>query len=240
MTLAQAIEPDEITYRVETPEWMLAFFSDIPATPERRQVERLIKEHQDEIVVHKHLQKLDPDWARYRELTSLNRIFMVMARRGDEIVGYIVLFVQRHLHDRKLRYSMDDLYYVERTERAVGIGRSMIACAEAEARRRGSRVNLLRAKIGSPTGKFLEMIGYRPFEMVWSQGSFATWAVVTVEVMAVVATVKAKAMTVAGAMALAHLVMGQQSLPQAWRVLRLETLVRLMPAVPVLPQQVAD
>ena len=158
-----------IEYRVESKEWMLEFFSDVPTTDDRDQMDRLTEKHQAEIVIHKHLQKRNADWKRYRELVNANRIFMVMARRDGNVVGYIVLFVQFHLHDRALKYSMDDLYYIDPAVRGVGLGSRMIEMAENEARRRGSRLNLLRAKVGTPAAAFLEHIGYHPFETVYAK-----------------------------------------------------------------------
>ena len=164
MTLA--LVEDSINYSIEPNGKMIEFFSDEPATPDRWQVERLIAKHQDEIVVHWHLQKLRPDWKRYRELVGQNRIFTVFAREGATIVGYIVVFVLRHLHDKELTYSMDDLYYIDPTARGAAIGAGMIMAAEREAKRRGSRLMTLRAKVGSPAHAFLHRIGYHDFEMV--------------------------------------------------------------------------
>ena len=168
MTLAEQVKYD-ITYRVESKDWLMGFFSDIPTTPDRLQVEALIKKHQDEIVVHKHLQRLDPDWKRYRELVQQNRIFVIFARDEYEIVGYIVVFVLRHLHDRTLVYSMDDLYYIEQTQRGAGIGAGMIAAAERHAKKLGSRLMTLRAKKDSRAARFLQLIGYHEFETVYAK-----------------------------------------------------------------------
>ena len=158
-----------IDYVVCTQAYLQQLFSDDEKTDARKQLEALTQKHQDEIVVHKHVQKLNPDWPRYRELARQDRIFMVLAFSAGKIVGYIVVFVQKHLHDRELIYAMDDLYYIDPDVRGAGLGAGLITAAEKEAVRRGAKLLLLRTKQHTNFGGFLEHIGYRPFETVYTK-----------------------------------------------------------------------
>lgn len=149
-------------------DWLIEFFTD-PNHPVRLKMQPLIEAHQEEIVLHKHVQKLNPDWPRYAELAKTGRIFMVFGFADDELIAYALMFVQKHLHDKELVYALDDVYYVKQDERQAGTGAKLIAQCEEEARARGAKLITMRTKLHRSHIAFFEFNGYHQFEMVMAK-----------------------------------------------------------------------
>lgn len=89
--------------------------------------------HWDEICARKDAMRIDPDLERYRAAELSGRLVVVTARDAGTLVGYVVYFVDRHLHYRGLIMACQDLTYLHPAYRKGKTAMRMIDAAERAA-----------------------------------------------------------------------------------------------------------
>lgn len=68
--------------------------------------------HYDEIAEDKERIPLDPDWQKYTRLADLGNLSITTARKDGELVGYVFVFIDTHLHYRTTLVAQFDLYFL--------------------------------------------------------------------------------------------------------------------------------
>lgn len=106
----------------------------------------LLREHWEEIARHKDLLVLNPDWDTYAKLAEIDRLLILEAWAGDELVGYSVNIVVPHLHYRDVLVCQNDVLFVSMAHRATRTGIRLMRETEVEAKRRGCKLVLWHAK----------------------------------------------------------------------------------------------
>lgn len=80
--------------------------------------------------------RLELDYSIYEALSQAGS-FAYLAKDGDVLAGYVVVFMTMVPHT-SARIATNDVIYVRPSYRPRGIGGRLIVLAEAEARRRGA------------------------------------------------------------------------------------------------------
>src|SRR5579871_5754748 len=93
------------------------------------------------------LDRLNPDWDKYEQMQKTDRLHLVKARLGGELVGYSAHMVYQHLHYKHVLCAEDDVHYIRPHLRTHGIGQAMRAFAIRTLRERGVKLVLARFKI---------------------------------------------------------------------------------------------
>lgn len=122
----------------------------------------------DSVMPYKDLLPLDPDWERYEALEKMGWLLVLGAFTEDnEMVGYSVGTVSRHMHCREvLYYHNESLFVLPGHGRA---GRDLVEQTEVEVAKRGARFVCWHAKKGSPLDHLLNGRGYRAEEVLYTR-----------------------------------------------------------------------
>lgn len=92
----------------------------------------LVRQHWEEVGVHKDKMPLDCDWERYQALEDGKILKILAARRDDVLVGYNSFMVLPHLHYATTVHALGDAIFVPRALRHTGIGVELIDRAERD------------------------------------------------------------------------------------------------------------
>lgn len=127
-------------------------------------------EHWREVALDQDIVPLDMDLARYAEAAREGRLHLVTARRDGLMIGYLVAFVQPHLHYASTIFATCDLYYLRPEARTGWRGVTLFRVAERTLRERGAVILQAATKIHvSPvTGRTLD-IGPILERLGWTQ-----------------------------------------------------------------------
>lgn len=142
---------------------------DITLTDHLDGMTDLLREHWDEIARNKSLMVLAPDHERYKALEDSGALFTLgVFDAADQLVGYSVNLIDQHLHYSGLRYSANDVLFLQRQHRG-GFGRLLIEATEHRARELGSKLHLWHAKGDTALQGLLERGGYPVQDIVFSK-----------------------------------------------------------------------
>ena len=129
----------------------------------------LLRLHYDEIAPHKDIFKLNPDVEAYRQMDRAGSLCIVTARAQGVLVGYIVMFIKRHLHYKDTYVATDDIHFIHPLYRKGSLGLRLIAAAEKEMVVRKVKIMILRTKAAHNHGLLFERLGYAPLDIVYSK-----------------------------------------------------------------------
>lgn len=106
----------------------------------------------------------DPDFEKYDTLALVGGLLVVTARRGFELVGYAVVLIQSHLHQRSILWGSFDSYWLHKDARGPGVFPHLIQAAEAEMKELGVQKILATEKNDT---LLFQRLGYRSSERVY-------------------------------------------------------------------------
>lgn len=133
------------------------------------QADRLFSEHWDEIALNKQVMVLKPDGERYLSIEKAGGLFILVAYKDGELVGYSVNFVLNHLHYADLCIASNDLLFVAKAHRKSRLGLQLIKATEREAKTRGARLVLWHAKPETALVELMPKLGYRVQDIIYSR-----------------------------------------------------------------------
>lgn len=90
----------------------------------------LVRQHWEEVGVHKDKMPLACDWDRYQQVEDAGFLKILAARRGDELIGYNSFMVMPHLHYMTTLTALGDAIFVPVHLRRTGVGVELIDLAE--------------------------------------------------------------------------------------------------------------
>jgi hypothetical protein len=93
-------------------------------------VERLLEAHWKEVALYKGEVALEPDLGRYQVMEAQNRLVIVTAREGGEVVGYSIFLLHHHLHYKSCLVASNDVIYLRPDKRGI-VGAKLIKRSEA-------------------------------------------------------------------------------------------------------------
>jgi len=109
---------------------------------------------------------LDQDGYAAAERAGAHALFT--ARDGGALVGYLSMFLRRHIHATVLSAYQDGIYLAP-THRQGWNAQGLISYADAWLRERGVGIVYHFAPTAHDYGPVLRGLGYNPTEIVWSR-----------------------------------------------------------------------
>lgn len=129
----------------------------------------LFDEHWDEVAKNKQLMKISPDYERYAALGKLGKLKSLVAYRGDEVVGYSVNILDKHLHYSDLAVAYNDLLFVKKEYRNSPVGLRLIRQTEKYMAEEGAQLMFWHAKEQTSLAKILPALRYNTHEIMFSK-----------------------------------------------------------------------
>lgn len=114
----------------------------------------LLEQHREELTTNKAMMALAPDVERYRAAEAAGALVSLVARVGEEIVGYSINFVGQHLHYSALRYAHNDVLFVTQGARA-SVGLRLLRATREACAEHGAQMIAWHAKPDTPLAKML-------------------------------------------------------------------------------------
>jgi len=124
--------------------------------------------HYDELCVTKEY-PLDPDWDSYVSLSKAGRVRTITVRNDAELIGYIVFFIQPHLHYKQCKTAFEDVYYVKPEYRKGRVGIKMFQYAESVLKGIGVNRMVLHTKVHMDNTRLLEYLKFKMTDKVFSK-----------------------------------------------------------------------
>ena len=75
--------------------------------------EKLFPEHYDELCVTKDF-PANPNYDAYKQMAQAGLLRCITCRADGELIGYIIFYVQPHLHYKDCLTAFEDLYFVKK------------------------------------------------------------------------------------------------------------------------------
>jgi hypothetical protein len=128
----------------------------------------LMREHWEEIVVDD--RTMDVDWDTVLDLERRGGVMTLTARDAttDELVGYAVFFLLRHLHAKATITAQNDVIFLRKTHRGGRNGMRFLKYCEAELTGVAHLV-LWHVKPATNFGPALEALGCRVHETIYAK-----------------------------------------------------------------------
>jgi N-acetylglutamate synthase-like GNAT family acetyltransferase len=143
-------------------------FSRVPIGPVADQLQVLAEREYDE-VGQKDLDRLNVDWARYRELDAAGKLATFIAKRDGNVVGYAVFVVQTHIHYQDALVAANSAVYVVPDARAGRVVLKLLRYAEIGLKAQGVKKVYYHVKREKDFGRLLEHLGYQDCERMFAK-----------------------------------------------------------------------
>jgi GNAT superfamily N-acetyltransferase len=124
--------------------------------------------HWEEIALDKDKIALEPDVDTFYALEHAGALQIVVARdEAEQVVGYHVSVVRRHLHYRSSLTAYVDMYFVHPEHRRGRAGIKLFLFAEQALRERGVQRIYTGTKLHKDVGRLLDFIGHKEIERLY-------------------------------------------------------------------------
>ena len=137
----------------------MIIYEDVDGTQFKEEFMRVLPAHYDELCITKQF-PFDPDWDAYDRMAQAGMLRTITVRNDAELIGYIVFYIQPHLHYKSCLTAYEDVYYVKPEYRKGRIGIKMFQYAEMALKRIGVNRIIVHTKIHLDNTKLLEYLGY--------------------------------------------------------------------------------
>lgn len=137
--------------------------------PNRACMDGLFKEHWEESAKNKALMVLKPDWPKYQMLEDMGHLVSLFAYKDEEIVGYSLNILSKHIHYADLVCAHNDVIYIDPANRNSPVGLKIIKATEKECLKRGAKLMLWHAKEDTALSKILPRLGCKVQEIMFSK-----------------------------------------------------------------------
>ena len=132
----------------------------------REELEPLLKIHWEEIALNKDKIPLDVDWESYLSLEKTGSLLTITARQNQELIGYAIWFIRKHLHYKQTSWAYNDVIYLKKEHRLIGTGGQLVRICEQVLTEMGVEKIQWHVKSTMNWTKLLENMGYQTEEYV--------------------------------------------------------------------------
>lgn len=133
----------------------------------------LFEEHHQELAIHKSAMILQPDRARYELFEEQGTLLVLGVWDEERMVGYSVNILQVHPHYTGLHVCTNDVFFLTKGARGLGLCRELLkeTCRSARLRAPAGEplLVMMHAKKDTPFGHILERHGYGVEEVTYSK-----------------------------------------------------------------------
>jgi GNAT superfamily N-acetyltransferase len=138
------------------------FFDILP------ELQNIFPLHYDELCVTKDF-PLDPDYDQYKRINDAKLLACVTCRCDDELIGYIVFFLQPHIHYRTCLTAFEDMYFVKPEYRKGRLGIRLFQYAEKVLKEIGINRIILHTKVHLDNSRLFEYLGYKNSDKIYTK-----------------------------------------------------------------------
>lgn len=110
--------------------------------------------------------KIDVDYDLFVMMQNAGRLLCCSAREDGKLVGYVVDFIQYHVHYKNVKIANNDAYYIVPEYRAK-CGRGLIKFIEKLEKKMEVYSRITRSKSSNNAARFYELMGYDQAEVAW-------------------------------------------------------------------------
>lgn len=135
----------------------------------RSRIEPLLCAHWGEVARHRSAVPLNPSWDYYYASEKIDRLVVVVAEHGVELVGYNVYFLAPMLHNMPTLLAKNDIIYIRPEYRRGSLAVRMMAMGESQAKRLGASIVSMHVKTDHDFSRLLLRAGYAEVETTFSK-----------------------------------------------------------------------
>lgn len=137
-------------------------------------LQELLREHWEDLAIHKDQMILDPDWDRYFAIEGAGFYRVWAARDGATLAGYVGWFLQPHIHYKSTRLAMEDLYLLSTPYRKGLAGVRMFKTALDALKELGVERVIVHSKVHYQAergglGPLFKRLGFVHMDELWSR-----------------------------------------------------------------------
>jgi hypothetical protein len=129
-------------------------------------IEPLLRQHYEELTLHKDRITLDPMWGEYKALEDLGRFALFTAREDGELVGYAAFFLVCHLHYAGTKMAINDVLFLRADKRRGTTGIKLLKFCEQALRELGTDKLTYHVKHSLDWSAILHRMGYADEEKI--------------------------------------------------------------------------
>ena len=132
----------------------------------KERIQPLIEAHWREIANYQDSVPLSPDWDMYQRLQDKGSLVIIIVEEDDQMIGYSVFIVVKHLHYTSLLVAQNDVLFLRADRRKAGIGLRLIT--ESEKILKTKNVNKVQwhVKLKHDFSPLLERMGYMKEDII--------------------------------------------------------------------------
>jgi GNAT superfamily N-acetyltransferase len=130
--------------------------------------EKLFPEHYDELCVTKDY-PANPNYDAYRQMGEAGLLRTITCRADGELVGYVIFYIQPHLHYKDCLTAFEDLYFVKKEYRKGRVGIRLFQYAEQVLKERGINRVVIHTKVHLDNSKLFEYLGYKHTDKIFTK-----------------------------------------------------------------------
>jgi len=123
------------------------------------EMKQLFPVHYDELCVTKDF-VLEPDYDAYKRLCDAGMLRCITCRVDSELIGYIIFYIQPHLHYKSCKTAFEDIYFITKEYRKGRIGIKLFQYAEKVLKDIGVNRIIMHTKIHLDNSRLFEYLGY--------------------------------------------------------------------------------
>ncbi|OYV92772.1 MAG: hypothetical protein B7Z60_10165 [Ferrovum sp. 37-45-19] len=127
-------------------------------------IKAIYRLHYDEIAEHKEVTAFGPDYENYQKMDDAGNMIVITVRESGELIGYMQIFIIKHLHYISVLSASADIYYIKKEFRQGSRGIGLFNFAVEEMKRRKVGRFYASCKLKHDVGPLLERVGFEPIE----------------------------------------------------------------------------
>ena len=147
---------------------MILMYEDVNGLDFLNELEQIFPEHYEELCVTKDF-PLEPDYDGYRRLAQAGMLRCITCRIDGDLIGYIVFYIQPHLHYKSCKTAFEDIYYVKKEFRKGRIGIRLFQYAEKVLKEHGVNRIIMHTKIHLDNSRLFEYLGYKHTDKLYTK-----------------------------------------------------------------------
>lgn len=129
----------------------------------------ILERHYKEIAAFQDI-PLSPDYEKYIEIARSGSARAFTCREeDDQLIGYAIFFVNPNLHYSTSLQAVQDVIYIEKSQRGAGVGKEFISFCDDQLREGGCQVVYHHVKDKHNFGQMLEKIGYSLVDHIYAR-----------------------------------------------------------------------
>jgi len=133
-----------------------------------RELSELYQDHYEELSVTKEF-PLNPDYESYDRLAQAGMLRVITCRVDGNLAGYIIFFIQPHMHYKDCLTAFEDIYYISKPYRKGRIGIKLFQYAEEVLKGIGVNRIIYGTKIHLDNSRLFEYLGYKHTDKVYTK-----------------------------------------------------------------------